>query len=87
MNYSTAAQRKWLASVEAARAQKAHTSVPVTRGERAVMLNWLQRCLDLIGSLIAPWTLTHFTTTYLDSRLKRDLTTFPNNLHPSQIHL
>jgi hypothetical protein len=43
-NYSAAAQRKWLASVEAARAQKAHASVPVTRGERAVMLtSWLQR--------------------------------------------
>jgi hypothetical protein len=41
-NYSAAAQRKWIASVEAARAQKAHTSAPVIRGERAVMLTCLQ---------------------------------------------
>jgi hypothetical protein len=41
-NYSAAAQCKWLVSVEAARAQKAHVSVPVTRGERAAMLTWLQ---------------------------------------------
>jgi hypothetical protein len=41
-NSSAAAQRKCLASVKAARAQKAHASVHVTRGERAVMLTWLQ---------------------------------------------
>jgi hypothetical protein len=70
-NYSAAAQRKWLASVEAARAQKAHASVPVTRGERAVMLTWLQGVLDLIWSFDAPGIPTCFMTTlyiYIYSR-------------------
>jgi hypothetical protein len=40
-NYSAAAQHKWLASVAAARAQKGHNTVNVTRGERTVMFTWL----------------------------------------------
>jgi predicted 2-oxoglutarate/Fe(II)-dependent dioxygenase YbiX len=40
-NYSEAAQRKWLASVAAAREKKVHNTVNVTRGERAVMFTWL----------------------------------------------
>jgi hypothetical protein len=40
-NYSAEAQRKWLASVAAARAQKAYHTVNVTRGERTVMFTWL----------------------------------------------
>jgi hypothetical protein len=40
-NYSKAAQRKWLASVAAAQAQKAHNTANVTRGEPTAMFTWL----------------------------------------------
>jgi hypothetical protein len=48
-NYYAEAQCKWLASVVAARAQKAHITVNITHGERTVMLTWLHGWRGIIS--------------------------------------